>query len=64
MLKEPDYLIFDDLKAQTLNSLKLKQAKMNPWPFAMAEKPSVPVKAPAIAADAASAPVEVPVDAA
>ena len=59
MLKEPDYLIFDDVKAQTLNNLKLEQAKMNPAPYVKAEKPSAPAKAPAAAA-AESAPAEAP----
>ena len=36
MLKEADHQIFDVVKAQALNRVKLEQAKMNP-------KPTVPV---------------------
>ena len=55
MLKEPDYLIFDEVKAQTLANLKAEQVKMNPTPYVKAVQPSAPVKAPAAAA-AESAP--------
>ena len=30
MLKEPDYLIFDEVKARALERVKLEQVKMNP----------------------------------
>ena len=56
MLKEPDYQIFEDVKAQTLNNLKSEQAKMNPTPYVKADKQQkVPAKAKAEAA-AAEAP--------
>ena len=59
MLKEPDYLIFDEVKAQTLANLKAEQLTMNPAPYVKAVQPSAPVKAPAAAA-AGSAPAGAP----
>ena len=72
MLKEPDYQIFDDVKAQMLNTLKLEQAKMNPTPYVKADKQQkVPAKgkaeaaaaeAPAAEAQAAQPPSQPPAD--